>query len=92
LTRIEPARRKAMKTLIFAALLALGASSIATVPSQSASVTITTRDDDRWDNGRHLGWWKGKHRGWYRNQDCEVRRRVIWRDGVRIVRTVRECR
>jgi hypothetical protein len=92
LTRIEPARRKAMKTLIFAALLALGTSSIATVPSQSASVTITTRDDDRWDNGRHLGWWKGKHRGWYRNEDCEVRRRVIWRDGVRIVRTVRECR
>jgi hypothetical protein len=79
-----------MKTMIFAALLALGASSIATAPSQAATVTFTTRDDGHWDNGRHLGWWKGKQR--YRYDDCEVRRRVIWRDGERIVRTVRECR
>jgi hypothetical protein len=90
LIRIEPRRRKAMKTMIFAALLALGASSIATVSGHAASITITTRDDGAWDNGKHRGWWKAKHR--YRNDDCEVRRRVIWRDGERIVRTVRECR
>jgi hypothetical protein len=78
-----------MKTVLFAALLALGASTFATVPGQAASVTITT-DDDRWEDRRHYGWWRGRHRGWYK--DCEVRRRVIWRDGERIVRTVRECR
>jgi hypothetical protein len=81
-----------MKTLIFAALLALGASSIAPVPGQAASITITTRDDGRWENGRHYGWWRGRHRGWYRNDDCVTRRTVIWRDGERIVRTVRRCR
>jgi hypothetical protein len=62
------------------------------VPGNAASVgvTITTRDDNSWDNGRHYGWWKGK-RAW-RNRDCEVYRKVVWRDGERIVRTVRECR
>ena len=83
-----------MKAILIAAALAVGTTAFATVPSQAASITITTRDDGvRYDNGNHYGWWKGKHRGWYRNRDeCEVRRKVIWRDGERIVRTVRECR
>jgi Spy/CpxP family protein refolding chaperone len=82
-----------MKAMMIAAALAFGATAVATVPGNAASVgvTVTTRDDGHWDNGRHYGWWRGRHLGW-RNRDCEVRRRVIWRDGERIVRTVRECR
>jgi len=81
-----------MKAILIAAALAFGATAVATVPANAASVgvTITTRDDSAWDNGRHYGWWKGR-RAW-RNRDCEVYRKVVWRDGERIVRTVRECR
>ena len=80
-----------MKAILIAAALAFGATTVATVPGNAASVgvTITTRDDGGWDNGRHYGWWKGK-RAW-RNRDCEVYRKVVGRDGERIVRTVREC-
>jgi len=83
-----------MKAILIAAALAVGTTAFATGPSQAPSNHITTRDEGvRYDNGNHYGWWKGKHRGWYRNRDeCEVRRKVIWRDGKRIVRTVRECR
>lgn len=83
-----------MKAMMIAAALAFGATAVATVPGNAASITITTRDDggwnSGWDNGRHYGWWRGQHRGW--RNDCEVRRTVIWRYGERIVRTVRDCR
>jgi hypothetical protein len=71
---IEARRRTVMKAILIAAALAFGATTVATVPGNAASVgvTITTRDDNRWDNGRHYGWWKGK-RAW-RNRDCEVYR------------------
>lgn len=80
-----------MKAILIAAALAVGTTAFATVPSQAASVTITTRDDGWYNNGNHYGWYKKKKR-FYRDRDCEVRRKVIWRDGERIVRTVRECR
>jgi Spy/CpxP family protein refolding chaperone len=78
-----------MKAILIAAALAVGTTAFATVPSQAASVTITTRDDGWHDNGNHYGWYKKR---FHRNRGCEVRRQVIWRDGERIVRTVRECR
>ena len=81
-----------MKASLIAAALALGTTAFATVPSQAASVTITTRDYDRDPPRRHYGWERGNHYGWYKKpRDCELRRQVIWRDGQRIVRTVREC-
>jgi len=50
-----------MKAILIAAALAVGTTAFATVPSQAASITITTRDDGvRYDNGNHFGWWKGK--------------------------------
>lgn len=80
-----------MKAILIAAAMALGTTAFATVPSQAASVTITTRDYDRDWPPRHYGWERGNHYGWYKKRDCEVRRKVFWRDGERIVRTVREC-
>lgn len=81
-----------MKAMLIATLVAFGASTFATVvPSQAASVTITTRDNVQYDNGNHHGWYKKKRFNRDRDRGCEVRRQVVWQDGERIVRTVREC-
>ncbi len=82
-----------MKAILIAAALAVGTTAFATVPSQAATVTITTRDDGWHDNGNHYGWYKHKkNRFTGDRRDCEVYKKVVWRDGERIVRTVRrEC-
>ena len=84
-----------MKALIVAALMAFGATSFAMPAAQAASFNdYYAWKGVRYDVGRFYGCWTvryGKH-GWNRNCDCEVRQRVILRDGERIVRTVRECR
>ena len=87
-----------MKTAIFAALLAFGAASATIVapPAQAASITITTDDGWRHDNGRHLGWYKDRPRGWYKQRrfsrrDCDIEVRRYWSRGRLFVERTRDC-
>lgn len=82
-----------MKTLVLAALAAavsFSTLSATAVPSQAASVTITTdnggmRHDDRY--------WRHHHRGhWKHARKCRVKVERHWRHGHMIVRKVKICK
>lgn len=88
-----------MKTLIFAAALAIAAPTVTTAPvnAASASITIRTDDDrvyrDRRDRGLHRGWYKDRR--WKKNRrvvrNCEVHTERYWRNGRLIVERTRVC-
>lgn len=89
-----------MKTtaILAAAIFAISVGSISVEPAQAASVTITTNDGYRHDNGRHLGWYKGKHKGWryerrhsMRHRDCITKTVRYWHHHRLVVEKTRIC-
>lgn len=77
-----------MKSVLIAAMLAVAAVPVTTLPSQAQSASITIQTGDgyyrpyhrhyyRHDNGLHRGWHVGRHRGWDRHH---YRYRQAYRD------------
>jgi hypothetical protein len=79
-------RRTVMKSLLIAAMIAIGGVAVAGAPAQAASVTIRTGDGyhhDRYDHRRH---WRHHH-----NRHCWTKVRRYWHHGHRVVKRVRFC-
>ncbi len=82
-----------MKSLLIAAMIAIGGVAAAGMPAQAASVTIQT------DNGGHYDRYDGHHRRdhdrrhWRRHHErnCWVKVRRSWHHGERVIRRVRVC-
>jgi hypothetical protein len=87
-----------MKSLLIAAMIAIGGVAAAGVPAQAASVTIQTdngghydrydRHYDRYDRDRyhHRDRWRRHH-----ERNCWVKVRRSWHHGERVIRRVRVC-
>jgi Ni/Co efflux regulator RcnB len=87
-----------MKTLILAAMAAaisFSTLSATAVPSQAASVVITTDNDNMRHRDRD---WRHHHRDreqwrhWKHARKCQVRIEKRWRHGHMVVRKVKICR
>jgi hypothetical protein len=82
-----------MKSLLIAAMIAIGGVAAAGMPAQAASVVIRT------DNGGHYDRYDGHHRRdhdrrhWRRHHErnCWVKVRRSWHHGERVIRRVRVC-
>ncbi|WP_311031743.1 hypothetical protein [Mesorhizobium koreense] len=76
-----------MKSILIAAMIAIGGVAAAGVPAQAASVVIRT------DNGWHHDRRHNDHRHWRRHHErhCWVKVRRSWHHGERVIRRVRVC-
>ena len=81
-----------MKSLLIAAMIAMGGVAAAGVPTHAASVVVQT------DNGWHRGGWHHDRRHedrrhWrrYHERNCWVKVRRSWHHGERVIRRVRVC-
>jgi hypothetical protein len=74
-----------MKSLLIAAMIAIGGVAAAGVPAQAASVVIRT--DNGWHHDRH------HYRPHWRHHEprCRVEVRHSWHHGHRVVSRVRVC-
>ena len=78
-----------MKSLLIAAMIAIGGVVAAGVPVQAASVTIRTDNGghyDRYHRHHHRDHWRRHH-----ERNCWVKVRRSWHHGERVIRRVRVC-
>jgi hypothetical protein len=83
-----------MRALIGTFMIVLAATAFSVVPTQSASTSKPYFwKGVRYQIGPFYGCWTIRYgkQGWNNNCDCEFVQRVVWRDGKRLVQTVREC-
>jgi len=89
-----------MKTLILAAMLGMATLVPTAVPTQAASLTITTDDGQgRYDDNyywrhhhmrdRDRDNWRSRHH--HRNRDCYVKVIKHWRHHHRVIEKIRVC-
>lgn len=90
-----------MKTLL--SILAIGAlaSSLAAIPAQAQSVTITTGSPGYHDGYHHQRWYPEHHRGWehsryeddrYEHHGCMTKTVKSYHHGHTVVKQTRACR
>jgi hypothetical protein len=80
-------KENTMKSLLIAAMIAIGGVAVAGVPAQAASVVITTDNGYHHDRRYHHRHWRHHHH----SRHCWTKVRRSWHHGHRVVRKERVC-